>query len=66
LTFRSQGNHVPPVAGKKDAFLFMADRWLPTPQSVRSDGRYFRLPIHFENGLPVLRWMDHWSLKVFG
>ena len=40
LTFNAQGNYILPVPGKKDAFIFMADRWLPTPQSVRSEGRY--------------------------
>lgn len=62
LTFHSQGNYILPVPGKKDAFIFMDDRWLPTPQSVRSDGRYIWLPVQFENGLPVLKWMDNWTL----
>lgn len=62
LTFHAQSTFVLPVAGKKDAFIFMADRWTPDHPS---DARYIWLPIRFENGLPVLRWMDRWNLGVF-
>lgn len=62
LTFRSQSTAVIPVAGKKDAFIFMADRWIPTNPI---DGRYIWLPVLFENGMPVLKWHDEWSLDVF-
>lgn len=62
LTFQSQGTYIFPVQGKKDAFVFMADRWRP---SNPIDGRYVWLPIKFENDLPVLRWMDQWDLSVF-
>ncbi len=61
LTFSSQSTFIFPVAGKKDQFIFMADRWTPrTP----IDGRYIWLPIHFENGLPVLRWYEKWNLNT--
>lgn len=62
LTFHSQSTFVLPVAGKKDAFIFMADRWTPEHPS---DARYIWLPIRFENGLPVLEWMDRWNLDFF-
>lgn len=62
LTFHSQGTYVLPVHGKKDAFIFMADRWTPRHPS---DARYIWLPIRFEEGLPVLRWMDRWNLDTF-
>ena len=62
-TFQSQGTYVLPVAGRKDAFVFMADRWRPDNPI---DGRYVWLPVRFENGLPVLRWEKEWSLDVFG
>ena len=65
LTFHSQANYVLAVPGKKNAFIFMADRWKPTPESLRSDGRYVWLPIQFEKGLPVLKWIDSWSLDYF-
>ena len=63
LTFYSQSTFILPVEGKKDAFIFMADRW--TPQNA-IDGRYIWLPIQFrENGLPYLEWMDEWDLNFF-
>ncbi len=61
-TFWSQSTYVLPVAGKKDAFIFMADRWLP---ENHIDGRYIWLPIQFENGIPVLKWVDSWDLSFF-
>ncbi len=63
LTFHSQSTYILPVEGKKDAFVFMADRW--TPDNA-IDGRYIWLPIQFkENGIPFLEWMDEWSLYFF-
>jgi len=63
LTFHSQSTSILPVEGKKDAFIFMADRW--TPDNA-IDGRYIWLPIQFkENGIPYLEWMDEWSLGFF-
>ena len=62
LTFRSQSTCILPVQGKKNAFIFMADRWTPrTP----IDGRYIWLPVLFNNGLPVLKWFDEWDLTIF-
>lgn len=62
LTFHSQSTYILPIAGKKDAFIFMADRWTPKNPI---DGRYVWLPIQFENNLPVLRWLDNWTLDIF-
>jgi len=62
LTFNSQSTYILPVQGKKDAFIFMADRWRPKNPI---DGRYIWLPILFENGMPVLKWFDRWNLDVF-
>ncbi len=61
-TFESQSTAVIPVAGKPDAFIFMGDRWRP---DNAIDGRYVWLPIQFENGMPVLKWLPHWDLTVF-
>jgi len=60
LTFHSQATFILPVQGRKDTFIFMADRWMPRHPI---DGRYIWLPIQFENGLPVLKWMDQWDLN---
>ena len=62
LSFHSQGTFILPVMGKKNAFIFMADRWVPRHPI---DGRYIWLPIQFENGLPVLKWTDQWDLGVW-
>jgi hypothetical protein len=63
LTFRSQSTFVIPVQGKKDAFVYMGDRW--TPDNA-IDGRYIWLPVQFnKDGIPYLEWMDEWSLEFF-
>ncbi|HHU97550.1 MAG: glycoside hydrolase family 43 protein [Bacteroidota bacterium] len=62
LTFQSQSTFVIPVQGKRDAFIFMADRWRPRRPI---DGRYIWLPILFEDGMPVLKWFDEWDLSIF-
>ncbi|MXN90906.1 family 43 glycosylhydrolase [Flavobacterium sp. Sd200] len=62
ITFDSQSTYILPVAGKKDAFIFMADRWRPKNPI---DGRYIWLPIKLENGKPVLEWKDKWTLNDF-
>jgi len=61
-TFRSQSTYVLPVNGKKDAFIFMGDRW--KPESLMYSG-YIWLPIQFENGVPFLKWYDSWNLDFF-
>lgn len=30
-----------------------------------SDARYIWLPIQFENGIPVVEWIDSWTLDYF-
>lgn len=62
LTFHSQSTFVLPVQGKKDAFIFMADRWRPRNPI---DGRYVWLPIQFENDKPVIKWLDQWDLSFY-
>lgn len=61
-TFFSQSTYILPVQGKKDAFIFMADRWTPRHPS---NARYIWLPIQFKDGIPFLKWMDKWDLTVF-
>lgn len=62
LTFNSQSTYILPIQGKKDSFIFMADRWKP---SDPIDGRYIWLPIEINNGKPILKWYDRWSLEIF-
>ncbi|OPZ95392.1 MAG: Glycosyl hydrolases family 43 [Bacteroidetes bacterium ADurb.Bin416] len=59
ISFDSQSTFIFKVVGRKDTWVFMADRWRPRKPS---DGRYIWVPIEFEQGLPVLRWKDEWSL----
>ncbi len=61
LTFSSQGTYILKVEGKKDFYIFMADRWTP---KLPIDGRYVWLPITFENEKPVLRWHNKWNFNI--
>jgi beta-xylosidase len=61
-TFNSQGTFVLPVQGKKDAFIFMADRW--TPENP-IDGKYIWLPVKSDDNKIVLEWQDEWDLHSF-
>jgi hypothetical protein len=61
-TFRSQGTFVFPVAGRRDAFIFMADRWNKTDLQ---NSRYVWLPVMFDPDGPVLEWQDAWDLSFF-
>ena len=62
LTFHSQSTYILPVEGKKNAFIFMADRWVPRNPI---DGTYVWLPIKINNGKPILKWYDKWDLNFF-
>ena len=62
ITFGGQSNYILPIQGKKDAFIFMADKWTPRRPS---NGRYIWLPIQFENNIPVIEWMDSWNPETF-
>lgn len=62
LTFNSQSTYILPVAGKKDAFIFMGDRWNP---KNAMDGRYIWLPINFERTGPEIKWAEEWNMDVF-
>jgi hypothetical protein len=61
-TFQAQSTFILPVAGKRDAFIFMADRWNP---ANAIDGRYVWLPIEFRHGVPTISWHDEWDLSFF-
>jgi beta-xylosidase len=55
-TFNSQGTFIQRDM-KNGNLIFMADRW--NPQNA-IDGRYIWLPLTFENGKPVIRWIENW------
>ena len=50
------------MQGKKDAFIYMGDRWRPEDAI---DGRYIWLPVQLKENHFVLEWMDEWDLRVF-
>ena len=60
-TFHAQSTFVLPVQGKKDAFIFMADRW---KQWDLQDSRYIWLPLEFDaEGKPTVPWHSSWTLN---
>ncbi|TSA36105.1 MAG: beta-glucanase [Porphyromonadaceae bacterium] len=60
-TFWSQSTYILPVEGKRNAFIFMADRWNPDNPI---EGRYIWLAVQFDPaGKPFIRWMDQWNLE---
>lgn len=61
-TYFGQSTFVLPVAGRKDAFVLLLDRWKST--NLR-DSRYLWLPIRFEGSRMVVEWWDRWDLSVF-
>jgi len=62
LTFNSQSTFILPYKNKKDAFIFMGDRWF-TNDSI--DGRHIWLPIKINNNKLEIKWFDNWNLKYF-
>lgn len=61
-TFYSQSTYILPVQGKKDAFIYMGDRW--TPENP-VDGRYIWLPLQITDSTISMEWKDEWDLTVF-
>jgi len=61
-TYGAQSTYVLPVAGEKNAFIFMADRW--NPKDLK-DSRYIWLPVKLNEDGPVIEWKDQWSLDIF-
>lgn len=62
ISFNSQGTYVLKIPGKNNAFIFIGDRWTP---SNAVNASYIWLPVQFEDGRPVLKWLDKWDLSVF-
>jgi hypothetical protein len=61
-TFNSQSTYVLPVAGRRGAFIFMADRWNP---DNLEDSRYIWLPISIHADKLEIQWHDQWDLSIF-
>lgn len=54
----AQGNNSLSSSGNA-RYIFMADIWRPRHPI---DARYIWLPIEFEDGKPVIRWRDEWTM----
>lgn len=61
-TFGGQSTFVFPVAGRENAFIFMADRWNKTNLV---DSRYLWLPLRFHDERPVIEWTPSWTPSYF-
>jgi hypothetical protein len=61
-TYQSQSTYILPVAGKKNEFIFLADRWNKTNLE---DSRYIWLPLSMKNNKPEIQWQDKWNLSFF-
>ncbi len=59
LTFGSQGTFVLTIPGNPTPrYVFMADIWQPKHPI---DARYLWLPIHFEEGKPIIPYRQEWT-----
>lgn len=56
-TFESQSTAIIP-SGRPNEFIYLGDRWNPKDLA---DARYIWLPLRFESGKPVMRWVDRWA-----
>lgn len=61
-TYFSQSTYILPIPGKKDAFVFLADRW---NKYNLEDSRYIWLPLIMKNEKPQISWADQWNFSVF-
>jgi hypothetical protein len=61
-TYGAQSTYILPVEGKKNAFIFLADRWNKTNLE---DSRYVWLPLVMKNNRPVIQWQEKWNLSFF-
>lgn len=58
-TFIAQSTYVLKLEDKDDAYIFMADRWIPTDLK---NSRYIWLPVEFTSGDSLeIHWNNRWS-----
>lgn len=62
ITFYGQSAFVLPVHGKKDAFIYVGDKW--DPKNLRNS-RYQWLPVQFKNDKVEIEWMGEWNTGIF-
>jgi hypothetical protein len=61
-TYGAQSAFLLPIAGEKDKFVFIADKWNKTNLE---DSRYVWLPGIFENGKMIIQWQKQWTPDHF-
>ncbi len=62
LTFHSQSTYVLPVPGRRDAFIFLADRWNPLDLG---DTRDVWLPLIVSGERIEIPWAERWDFTFF-
>jgi len=62
ITYSSQSTYVIKVPHKKNAFIFLADRW---NKNDLPDSRYVWLPMVIKNGKPQISWAAAWDFSFF-
>jgi beta-galactosidase len=62
ITFYGQSTFILPVHGKRDAFIYIGDKW--DPKNLKNS-RYQWLPVTFRNDSVEIAWKDKWDLSVF-
>jgi hypothetical protein len=62
ITYGVQSTYIQPVPGKKDAYIFLADKWNKTNLP---DSRYVWLPMIMKDNKPQIEWKDQWNFSVF-
>lgn len=59
-TYHAQTTYVLAVPGRKNCYIFMADRW---NKNNLEDSRYVWLPLIFNTaGIPGITWKDQWKI----
>ena len=62
ITYASQSTYIIKVPHKKNAFIFLADRWNKTNLP---DSRYVWLPMVIKHGKPQISWAAAWNFSFF-
>lgn len=62
VTYNSQSCYVFKVNNKRNAYIYMGDRW--NSKNVEKSHHVW-LPISMRSGYPVVKWHDKWDLSIF-
>lgn len=64
-TYDTQSSFIVPIRGTKETtYVYMADRWTPGEPNSLNNSKRIWLPLHIEDGKPVLDWAEQWSLDM--